>query len=175
MVPILELTGQSCRGRGRSDEHTVKRQRDGLMTCQRSLRIMARLCLGRHNGPMKLVYNIAGCLAVALGVLGVFLPLLPTTPFLLLASACFARGSTRLHQWLLNSKPLGNYLRDYEAGRGIPLRAKVAAMLLMWGSLLVVIVRTPHLALQCLLAGIGIGVSIYLLWFVPVARPRTGP
>lgn len=119
---------------------------------------------------MKHVYNIVGCIAVGLGLLGVFIPLLPTTPFLLLASACFARGSTRLHAWLLNSKPLGQYLRDYEQGKGIPLRAKIVAIALMWTSLIVAIMRVPSLPLRLILAGIGICVSIYLIWFVPV-RP----
>lgn len=119
---------------------------------------------------MKHVYNIVGCIAVALGLLGVFLPLLPTTPFLLLASACFARGSTRLHAWLRNSKPLGQYLRDYEDGKGIPLRAKIVAIALMWTSLIVAIVRVPSLPVRLMLACVGIGVSIYLVWFVPV-RP----
>ena len=123
---------------------------------------------------MKIAFILLGWLFVGLGVLGVFLPLLPTTPFLLLASACFARGSTRLHQWLLNSRPLGQYLRDYEAGRGIPLRAKIMAVGLMWVSLLVAIVRVPHPLLRVLLALVGIGVTVYLVWFVPVRR-QVGP
>lgn len=109
-------------------------------------------------------------MALALGVLGLFLPLLPTTPFLLLASACFARGSTRLHRWLLNSRPFGTYLRDWEAGCGIPLQAKILALAMMWISLVIGIVRLPHLSLQVLLALTGIGVTIYLVWFVPVNR-----
>lgn len=122
---------------------------------------------------MKIAYNVIGCLAVALGVLGIFLPLLPTTPFLLLASACFARGSTRLHAWLLSTRPFGQYLRDYEAGKGIPLRAKIVALTLMWVSLTVGIIRVPHLSLQLLLGAVGIGVTIYLVWYVPVSRrPR---
>lgn len=120
---------------------------------------------------MKIAYIAFGWLFVALAVLGVVLPLLPTTPFLLLASACFARGSTRLHQWLLNSEPLGQYLRDYEAGRGIPLRAKIVAVGLMWVSLVLAMVRVPNVAVRLLLALIGIGVTVYLVWFVPV-RPQ---
>lgn len=119
---------------------------------------------------MKIAFNLIGCLAVALSVLGIFLPLVPTTPFLLLASACFARGSTRLHNWLLNTRPLGQYLRDYEAGKGIPLRAKIVALALMWLSLTAGILRVPDLALQLLLGAVGIGVTIFLVWFVPISR-----
>jgi uncharacterized protein len=122
---------------------------------------------------MKFALNLIGCIAVALGILGVFLPLLPTTPFLLLASACFARGSTRLHRWLLNSRPLGNYIREFEAGRGIPLRAKVVAITLLWASLLVSIVRFPQLPLRIALLLIGLGVTIYLVKFIPLAQKAT--
>ncbi|QYF93444.1 YbaN family protein [Massilia sp. PAMC28688] len=123
---------------------------------------------------MKIAYIVLGWLFVALGVIGVFLPLLPTTPFLLLASACFARGSTRMHQWLLNSRPLGKYLRDYEAGRGIPVRAKIVTLGLMWASLIVGMVRVPYPSVKVLLALVGIGVTVYLVWYVPVRRlPRT--
>ena len=118
---------------------------------------------------MKLAFNIAGCLAVLLGVIGIFLPLLPTTPFLLLAAACFARGSTRMHGWLLQHPLFGKFLSDYEQGRGIPARAKVVALLMMWTSLLVAIWRVDAPAVHLLLAAIGAGVSIYLLR-LPTAR-----
>ena len=124
---------------------------------------------------MKPILNVVGTLAVLLAVLGLFLPLLPTTPFLLLASACFARGSTRLHGWLLRNRVFGRYLSDWEQGKGIPLRAKVVAMALMWPSLAYAATRVNHMALQALLMAIGIGVSIYLLAFVPTLRgPRPG-
>ena len=117
---------------------------------------------------MKIVFNLIGCLAVALGVLGIFLPLLPTTPFLLLASACFARGSTRLHNWLQTNRVFGKYLRDYENGKGIPLRGKIWVLIFMWGSMSYSIWRLhDRLALQILVALIGTGVTIYLTRFVP--------
>jgi uncharacterized membrane protein YbaN (DUF454 family) len=92
----------------------------------------------------KTLLNIAGVIALLLAILGLFLPLLPTTPFLLLASACFARGSTRLHRWLLQHRVFGAYLRNVEAGNGIPLRAKIVALALMWTSLGVSFVRFEH-------------------------------
>lgn len=112
---------------------------------------------------MKFVFNLIGVLAVLLGVLGVFLPLLPTTPFLLLAAACFARGSGRMHGWLLGNPVFGTYLRDFEQGKGIPARAKALALLMMWGSLVVAMRRYDVLAVQLVLAAIGAGVSFYLL------------
>src|SRR4051812_44306405 len=116
---------------------------------------------------MKIVLNLIGCLAVILGVLGIFLPLLPTTPFLLLASACFARGSTRLHHWLQTNRVFGKYLRDYENGKGIPLRGKIWVLIFMWCSLGYSIWRVGKLPLQVMLVVIGVGVTIYLTRFVP--------
>lgn len=76
-----------------------------------------------------------GWLSVLLGVIGMFLPLLPTTPFLLLAAACFARSSERFYQWLVGHPRLGPWIRDYLNGQGIPLKAKVYSLALMWSSI----------------------------------------
>ncbi|MYN15259.1 DUF454 family protein [Rugamonas sp. FT107W] len=119
---------------------------------------------------MKIFLILVGCLAVALGVLGIFLPLLPTTPFLLLASACFARGSTRLHHWLLTNQMFGKYLRDYEDGKGIPLRGKVWTLVFMWASLGYSMWRVNKPWLQIMLPLIGICVTVYLTRFVPTLR-----
>ncbi|MCU6501035.1 YbaN family protein [Rugamonas sp. A1-17] len=119
---------------------------------------------------MKIFLNLVGCLAVVLGVLGIFLPLLPTTPFLLLASACFARGSTRLHHWLQTNRVFGKYLRDYENGKGIPLRGKIWVLVFMWASLGYSMWRVDKLWLQLMLLLIGGCVSIYLTRFVPTLR-----
>jgi uncharacterized membrane protein YbaN (DUF454 family) len=119
---------------------------------------------------MKPFYNVAGALAVLLGILGLFLPLLPTTPFLLLASWCFARGSTRLHRWLLSHRVFGEYLRNFEAGRGIPLKAKILATVMLWGSLLLAMRRFDTPAIPALLVLTGACVSIYLWRFLPTLR-----
>ncbi len=112
---------------------------------------------------MKLVYNVIGILAIALGVLGIFLPLLPTTPFLLLAAACFARGSSTMHHWLMTHRLFGDYLRNYGEGRGIPLRAKIVALLMMWSSLGYALWRFESVWLTVALLVIGTGVSIYMI------------
>ncbi len=119
---------------------------------------------------MKPLYNVAGVIAVLLGILGIFLPLLPTTPFLLLASWCFARGSDRLHGWLLSHRVFGEYLRNFEAGRGIPLRAKIVATVMLWGSLLMGMRRFEGVAVPSLLALIGACVSYYMWRVLPTLR-----
>lgn len=112
---------------------------------------------------MKIILNVIGVLAVVLAVLGIFLPLLPTTPFLLLASACFMRGSERLHRWLLNNPLFGEYLRNIEGKQGIPLRAKVVTLVLLWASLGFSIVTVTAHPVRGGLALIGIAVSAWIL------------
>lgn len=119
---------------------------------------------------MKFALNLIGGIAVVLAIVGMFLPLLPTTPFLLLASACFARGSSRLHNWLLSNRLFGEYIRNYEQGRGIPLRGKVVALAMLWASIGYSAYSVGSTALIALLVSIAIGVTIYLCVFVPTLR-----
>lgn len=112
---------------------------------------------------IKILFNVVGTLALFLAILGIFLPLLPTTPFLLLASACYLRGSERAHRWLMNNQVLGPYLSNIQAGRGIPMRSKIVALALMWASLALSAWYMPIPWLRVLLLIPGIGVTIYLL------------
>lgn len=112
---------------------------------------------------MKIVFNVIGTIAVALAILGVFLPLLPTTPFLLLASACYLRGSPRMRRWLLANPLFGEHLRNIEEKRGIPLKAKIVALLLMWASMLFSASIVEPLPLKLMLLVIAAGVSVYLI------------
>ncbi|WP_295474497.1 YbaN family protein [uncultured Pseudomonas sp.] len=89
----------------------------------------------RARGWLRYLLLGVGWLSVALGIIGIFLPVLPTTPFLLLAAACFARSSPRFYAWLVGHPRLGPWIRDYLEGRGIPLKAKVYAIGLMWISI----------------------------------------
>ena len=78
----------------------------------------------------------AGTFFVGLGVLGIFLPLLPTTPFLLLAAACYVRSSKRFYNWLLNNKWFGNYIKNYREKKGVPLKVKLSSLSLLWITIL---------------------------------------
>ncbi|TBU96028.1 YbaN family protein [Stutzerimonas kirkiae] len=104
-----------------------------------------------------------GWLSVALGVLGIFLPVLPTTPFLLLAAACFVRSSRRFYEWLVGHPRLGPWFRDYLEGNGIPLKGKCYAIGLMWLSIGVScwIVPLPWARLAMLTSAVL--VSLYIL------------
>ena len=112
---------------------------------------------------MKILFNTVGVIAVLLAILGIFLPLLPTTPFLLLASACFMRGSERLHRWLLENRLFGEYLRNIEEKRGIPRKTKAVALCLMWVSLGISIWTLQPVALKAILVAVGMGVILWLL------------
>ena len=84
---------------------------------------------------MKAVLVTVGTLSVGLGVLGIFLPLLPTTVFLLLAAACYARSSDRFYLWLVNHRWLGTYIRNHYEGRGMRRRDKVVTLVALWAGI----------------------------------------
>jgi uncharacterized membrane protein YbaN (DUF454 family) len=79
----------------------------------------------------RIVWMLAGAASLLLGIVGIFLPLLPTTPFVLLAAFCFARGSPRVEAWLLEHPRFGPMVRDWRAQRAVPLRAKQLATAMM--------------------------------------------
>lgn len=113
---------------------------------------------------LKPILIVIGTICTALGFIGIFLPVLPTTPFLLLAAACYLRSSQRLYDWLLSNKYFGSYIRDYYEDRGIPLHAKVAALSLLWPSLICSIVFfIDFFWAKVAVATIGVLVSAYIL------------
>ena len=113
---------------------------------------------------MKHVLLSLGWLSLACGVAGIFVPLLPTTPFLLLSAALFFRSSPRAYAWLLGHKRLGPYIRDFRENRSMPMRAKMAALMLLWlTSLHCFFLILDHWALKTLMAAVAVGVTVYLL------------
>lgn len=116
------------------------------------------------NPGLRLLWIILGWFFVGLGFIGAFLPIMPTTIFLILAAYFFARGSVRFYNWLMNNRLFGRLLRDWRAGLGIPLRAKaiaIAMITLTIGSSAAFFVEI--LAVRLLLIAIGLGVISYLL------------
>ena len=84
------------------------------------------------NKITRLLWTTAGTIFLGIGIVGIVLPLLPTTPFLLLAAACYLRGSERMHSWLINHKWFGDYIRNYQEGKGIPFKVKITAIVFLW-------------------------------------------
>lgn len=80
----------------------------------------------------KFLLIIIGSISVLLGFMGIFLPILPTTPFLLLAAACYIRSSEKFYNWLINHRFLGIYIKSYLEGKGIPLKTKIFAISSLW-------------------------------------------
>lgn len=117
----------------------------------------------RRHGPVRYLLLGVGWLSIASGVIGIFLPVLPTTPFLLLAAACFARSSPRFYDWLVNHKRFGPLIRDYLDGRGMPIKAKVYAIATMWLSISVscFLIDLPWLRVLMLVSAAA--VTVYIL------------
>ena len=120
------------------------------------------LRMHRHLGVRYLLLGI-GWLSIVLGVIGIFLPLLPTTPFLLLAAACFMRSSPRFYHWLVQHPKLGPWVHDYLDGQGIPLRGKVYAISLMWSSIALSCYLVPLIWARLFMLSSAVLVSLYIL------------
>ena len=107
-----------------------------------------------------------GTIFLGLGLIGIVLPLLPTTPFLLLTAWCYYNGSPRLHNWLLNHRWFGEYIRNFQEKKGIPLKGKILAISMIWISIgFSMIFIIDLLILHIVLAVIAAAVTIYILSF----------
>jgi uncharacterized membrane protein YbaN (DUF454 family) len=110
------------------------------------------------------IFVIAGSIALAIGVIGIIMPVLPTTPFLLLAAICYMRGSQRLYNALLCNRFIGSYVRNYLEGRGMSLKMKIWALSLLWAAIVCTAVLVTHsLIIRIILAFVLIGVTIHII------------
>jgi len=120
----------------------------------------------KRNKAQKLnrkLLIIAGTLSTGIGIVGIFVPILPTTPFLLLAAACYARSSRRLYDWLLNNRYLGGYIKNYIQKKGVPLKIKVLTVVLLWITIgASVIFAVQVFIVKVILILIAIGVTIHI-------------
>lgn len=116
---------------------------------------------------MKVFFIVIGIVSLSLGILGIVLPVLPTTPFLLLSAALFARSSDRLYCWLIHHRVFGEYVRSFREEKAIPLKIKIISVSMLWTVMLVSIFTAAEgrLWLQLLLGGIAVAVTIHILSF----------
>lgn len=115
------------------------------------------------NPAVRFLWLVLGLLFTGLGVIGAFLPVMPTTVFLLIAAFFFARSSPKFYNWLLNNRAFGPLIRDWRAGLGLPLRAKVLAVSLIGVTVGSSALAVPVLWVKVMLVFVGLGVSTYLL------------
>ncbi|HDQ44200.1 MAG TPA: DUF454 domain-containing protein [bacterium] len=112
----------------------------------------------------RILLIAAGIASVAIGTLGIFIPLLPTTPFLLLAAACFIRSSERFYLRLIRHRYLGTYIRNYREKGGITRRHKITTLALLWITILIsAFVFIPLAWLRPVPVLIAIGVTRHIL------------
>ena len=119
----------------------------------------------RKQNIVRWLLIVAGTFSLALGAIGVFLPILPTTPFLLLSAACYMRSSQRMHKWLLENRWFGEYIKNYQEGRGIPFKTKIIVLTFLWAGIIysAFIALDEILIAQVALLLIAVGVSIHLI------------
>ena len=121
-----------------------------------------------RNRVVRGCWFVAGWLAVGLGAIGIIVPGLPTTVFFILAAWCFGRSSPRFERWVLDLPRIGPMVRSYREGLGMPVRAKVAALSMMWAAILIsaVLLRDRPVIVLIVIA-LGVIGSAYILWRVP--------
>ena len=128
-----------------------------------------------RSSPISILARIAwvgaGSVSVGVGILGIFLPLLPTTPFLLFAAACYVRSSPRLYRRLMTNRITGAYIRNYREGNGMPMRAKVLSIILLWGTLLASAFLVEYAWVRIILLLVAIGVPILILRIPTLKEP----
>ena len=120
----------------------------------------------------KAILIFLGTVCVGLGVLGMFLPLLPTTVFLLMAAYCYSHSSERFHTWLINNRLFGSYIRNYKSGKGISMRQKVSTIAILWASIgFSIWAIGASIWIDMLLIAIAVGVTLHLV-LIKTYRPE---
>ena len=115
---------------------------------------------------MKFLFAFLGSVSLVLGIMGVFLPVLPTTPFLLLSAALYMRSSQRLYDWLMSHKHLGAYIRNFREHKALPLRVKVVSVTMVWATLLYcAIFVAKEWWMSAIFIAIATGVTVHILSF----------
>lgn len=126
------------------------------------------------NRVVRGFFFVAGTASLVVGAVGIVLPVLPTTPLLLLAFACYCRSSKRMTRWILTNKYFGDYIRRYMEGKGIPLKTKILALTILWTTICFSAFFMVHdwLIIQLVLFAVAIGVTIHLIRLPTYREPK---
>lgn len=117
----------------------------------------------RSNQIIRIILIVTGTVSLVIGIVGIFIPLLPTTPFLLITAACYARSSDRFYNWLLCNKLLGNYIKNYREGKGIALNIKIITLSFLWATIIFsALFVVSNLIIRVILIVIAIGVTVHI-------------
>jgi uncharacterized membrane protein YbaN (DUF454 family) len=117
------------------------------------------------NNLIKVILIVSGSFFILLGFIGTFLPLLPTTPLILLGAACYIKGSQKLYNWLISNKLFGIYIKHYYEGKGLPLKVKLITIAFLWAGMLFSIVFVVSAQLfRIILIFIAIGVTWHIIF-----------
>jgi len=119
---------------------------------------------GISDKVKRIIFVIAGTLFLIIGLIGIIIPVLPTTPFLLLAAACYIRGSKRIHNWMINNSLFGDFVKNYLERKGITIRQKITSLLFLWLTITISIYYLiDSFPIIILLFVIAIAVSVHIL------------
>ena len=137
----------------------------------RRKKTFASACKKQGRKLVRTLWLIAGTICVVLGAIGIVLPILPTTPFLLVAAACYYKSSEKMHKWLLNNKWFGEYICNYTEGKGLTKKTKITALTVLWTTISLSMVFMLHrilpanlvIPLQLIMMVMGVAVSIHIL------------
>lgn len=120
----------------------------------------------------RLCWLLGGCVSLTTGLIGIIVPILPTTPLVILAAFCFSKSSPVLHNWLVTNKYFGRYIADYQRGKGVPTRIKAFAVLIVWTSVLVTLSVIPLFVVKVMMLVIAVLVTIFI-FTSPLLKKKT--
>ena len=112
---------------------------------------------------MRYLYIILGTFSLVMGIIGIFLPVLPTTPLLLLTAFCYYRGSERMYNWLMKHPYFGRHIKNFRESRIIPRKVKVYILIMLWASLIFCAFILNPIWIKCMMIAIAAGVTWHIL------------
>ena len=125
--------------------------------------------------PVKILLIASGTFFIGVGIIGIFIPVLPTTPFLLLSAALYARSSQRFYNWLISNRIFGKFIKDYREGKGIPLKVKIITIILLWITIgCSAIFAIDIFWVRIILIIIAAGVTIHIIRIKPTDKSKIG-